>query len=264
MRAILVDDEPIMLGSFLRSSAGIEDLTVIGSFEYPEDALEFAETHSFEVAFLDVEMPEMSGIELAQRLRAMKPHLCVVFISAYEKYIRESNRLGADDYIVKPYTDETLELMMKRLRLLCRRQEKELFIRTFGVFGILRQGQPLAISGKAKEILALLVTKRGREISNEEIYSTVWEGREYDNVQMKVYYNALRRLKATLEELGLSGLLRSTAHGQLVNTELFDCDYYDWLDRNTTDRSRFQGEFLPEYSWGEYILADMLDMRGQL
>ena len=47
------------------------------------------------------------------------------------------------------------------------------------------------------------MVKRGREISNEEIYSTIWESREYSNVHMKVYYNALKRQKDSLEKYGI-------------------------------------------------------------
>ena len=103
------------------------------------------------------------------------------------------------------------------------------------------------------------MTRRGKEISNEEIYSTVWENRPYGNVEMTVYYNALRRLKQVLKEEHLEDLLISTKRGQLVNTALFDCDYYDWQDKNTGARDRFEGVFMSEYSWGEYILAGILN-----
>lgn len=76
---------------------------------------------------------------------------------------------------------------------------------------------------------------------------------------MSVYYNAVRRLKKTLEKEGLEDLLISTANGQLINTEMIDCDYYNWLDGKDDPRSSFDGEFLSEYSWGEYILAELTD-----
>jgi len=75
---------------------------------------------------------------------------------------------------------------------------------------------------------------------------------------MKVYYNALHRLKTALKEQGVSGLLCSTSRGQMFNTAMADCDYYDWQDKDLKERDRFEGEFLSEYSWGEYILADIL------
>ena len=76
---------------------------------------------------------------------------------------------------------------------------------------------------------------------------------------MSVYYNALRRLRAALKKAGLEGLLVRTPRGQMVDTRLFDCDYYDWKDGDPEHRALFEGEFLPEYSWGEYILAEIVN-----
>ena len=65
MKTIVVDDEPIMLTSFLVLSEGIEDIDIIGQFSRTDEALEFAEENQVELAFLDVRMPGMTGIELA-------------------------------------------------------------------------------------------------------------------------------------------------------------------------------------------------------
>ena len=103
-----------------------------------------------------------------------------------------------------------------------------------------------------------MVTRKGKEISNEEIYSTIWEDRPYSNANMAVYYNALRRLKDFLKEAELEELLISTARGQMINVDIVDCDYYSWKEKNSDFRSQFEGEFLSEYSWGERILSDIL------
>lgn len=259
MRAIIVDDEPLMLRRFVRLSEGIQDLNITGQFESAEQALDYAAKNPVDVAFLDIAMPITNGIELAKRLRKLHPDIVVVFVTAYDEYIRDFNQIGGDYYIIKPYTYETLQMTMERVRLLSARQQKDIYIQTFGRFLVLKEGKPVPLSGKPKEILALVVTRRGKEISNEEIYGTLWENRPYGNVEMTVYYNAIRKLKAVLKEAGLSELLLSTPRGQMVNTALFDCDYYSWQDKNMGERDRFEGQFLSEYSWGEYILAEMLN-----
>lgn len=258
MRAIIVDDEIIMLRSFMRLSEGISGLNVVEQFSYPEDALEYVETHAIDLAILDVRMPVINGIDLAKKIRQLRPEILIVFISAYDEYVRDSNLIGGDYYIVKPYKRETIEMMVKKMLLLSQRLRKDIYIQMFGRFTVLKHGNPIPLAGKAKEILALVACRRGKEISNEEIYSTVWEGREYSNYHMKVYYNALKRLKDVLEEEKLSELLLSTTRGQMINTELFDCDYYAWQDDNMEARDRFEGEFLSEYSWGEYILGGII------
>ena len=88
----------------------------------------------------------------------------------------------------------------------------------FGRFNVLKNGVPIALRGKAKEILALVATRCGKEISNEEIYSVIWEGREYSNVKMKVYYNALKKVKGNIRS-------RRTFRLVIVNTERTDVEY---------------------------------------
>lgn len=258
MRAIIVDDEPLMMRKFERLSEGIADLNLVGKFEDPRQALEFMEREAVEAAFLDIEMPVMDGITLAEKLRELRPDIIIVFITAYDEYIKEFNDIGGDYYIIKPYTRKVIENMMEKLRLLSSRQNKDVYIQTFGRFLVKRAGKPIRLTGKAKEILALIVTRHGKEISNEEIYSVIWEGRPYSNANMAVYYNALRRLKEFLREAGLSDLLISTTRGQLLNVDMVDCDYYSWKEKNSDLRSRFEGEFLTEYSWGERMLSDIL------
>jgi len=259
MRAIIVDDEQLMLRRFTRLSAGIEDLHLVGAFETAQEALEYAEENPLELAFLDVAMPLINGIELAKRLRAKRPDILIVFVSAYDEYIWDFNQIGGDYYIIKPYSRETLEMVMERIRLIAHRQRRKLYIQTFGRFLVLKGGEPVHLTGKAKEILALVVTKRGREISNEEIFNTIWEGRAYNNTNMSVFYNAIHRLRQALKDASIEELLISTPRGQMVDTSMFDCDYYAWQDGNVEQRDKFNGEFLSEYSWGEYILANILN-----
>ena len=258
MNAIIVDDEPLMLRKFMRLSNGIRDLLVTGQFESAEQAILFSKRNLVDIAFIDIELPQVSGLELAKELRNIDPNILIVFITAHDKYVWDFNQIGGDYYILKPYNRDTLISTIERLRLLFVRRYKKLYVQMFGRFMVYKEGKPLAITGKAKEILALIMVKRGKEISNEEIYSTIWESRPYSNIEMTVYYNALRRLKNVLKYNGLSELLVSTKRGQLINASMVDCDYYSWQDKRDDPRARFDGEFLSEYSWGESILADIL------
>ena len=247
-----------MVRKFMRMTEDVTDLNIIGSFTDSDDVLPFAQNHQIDVAFLDIEMPGMNGIELARRLRELRSDIMIVFVTAYESYVHESNVIGGDYYLLKPYSKDMILKMMDNLRLIAQRQSKDVYIQTFGRFLVKKNGRPIALTGKAKEILALVVTRRGKEISNEEIYRTLWEDRPCDNDSMSVYYNAIRRLRKSLKKEGLEGLLVSTTRGQTVNTALFDCDYYAWKDKHPDSRSSFEGEFLSEYSWSEYLISDFL------
>ncbi len=257
MKAIIVDDETIMIKSFLRVSSKIKNLEVLASFENGHSAIEYVSKHKVEIAFLDIEMKEIDGFKTAKLLRTISPSILIVFITAYDGYIRESNDIGADYYILKPYKEKTLSMMMQKMELLIKRQDKHIYIQMFGRFVVYKDKYPIRLVGKAKEILALIVTKCGKEISNEELYSTIWEGRTYDNEHMKVYYNALKRLKLTLQKYEIEDLLISTIRGQIINTEMVECDYYELKKNNANNTHNFEGEFLSEFSWGEYYLEEL-------
>ena len=55
-------------------------------------------------------------------------------------------------------------------------------------------------------------------------------------------------------------MLLSTPRGQMLNTDIVECDYYAWKNHKVQEKDKFEGEFLSEYSWGEYILAEILSM----
>lgn len=121
MRAIAIDDEPLMLRAFMRLTEDIHDLNIEGTFENAEDAIKFSEGHAFEIAFLDIKLPGMDGIECARKLREKQPGILIVFISAYDEFLWGSNQIGGDDYLVKPYKKETIEKTIEKMRLLVRK-----------------------------------------------------------------------------------------------------------------------------------------------
>jgi two-component SAPR family response regulator len=258
MRAIIVDDEPMMIKRFLRLSNDIPGFDIVATFDDPEEALKYVKENPVEAVLLDIEMPGMSGLALAKTMRKKREDIVIVFVTAHEGYIAESNKMGGDYYLLKPYTRDMIELMVDRICLIARRQYKDIYVQMFGRFVVFKNGTPIQLTGKAKEILALIISRCGREISNEEIYNTIWENRPYSNEKMTVYYNALKRLKSALSAESISDILISTTHGQIANVETFDCDYYAWREKSAELRDQFEGEFLSEYSWGEYILADIL------
>ncbi len=259
MKVILVDDEVWMLKRFEAECEGIEEVSLVGRFTDGMEALEYVRRNPVEAAFLDIAMPDVDGITLAQEMKKHNPGMVIMYVSAHVNHMPAAfQSLTADYFICKPYRKADIKVAIDKAVLLSVRMQKRIYIRCFGRFTVQVDGKPVVIGGKAKEILALVVTRRGKEISNEEIYSTVWENRAYSHENMVVFHNALRRLRAALEKAGISELLISNYRAQMVNTGLFDCDYYRWRDKNGGKYEAFEGEFLSEYTWGEYILADLV------
>lgn len=99
MRCLIVDDEPIARRGMVKLVGSRSELSVAGVAGSADEALAFLGENSVDLVFLDIEMPGLSGMELARRL----PERCqVVFTTAYSDYACESYDVDATDYLMKP------------------------------------------------------------------------------------------------------------------------------------------------------------------
>ncbi len=114
IKAIIADDED-QLRRYLRSQLSEVwlDLIICGEARNGQEALELIEKHHPDIAFLDIRMPGLSGIEVAKKIAGS---CWVVFVTAYDQYAVEAFEHEALDYLLKPVTNERLERTVKRLR----------------------------------------------------------------------------------------------------------------------------------------------------
>jgi DNA-binding LytR/AlgR family response regulator len=112
--AILAEDEPILLAQLKAKLAKLwPELEVIASVEDGAAALEALEDRTPDFMFLDIQMPEMTGLEVARHVGA-RSH--VVFVTAYDQYAIQAFETGAVDYVLKPVSDERLVVTLERLK----------------------------------------------------------------------------------------------------------------------------------------------------
>ncbi|MDD2555434.1 MAG: LytTR family DNA-binding domain-containing protein [Syntrophaceticus sp.] len=116
LKVAAADDERgvlLLLKSILSEMDGIQ---LAGVSENAADAIELVESQKPDLALLDIELPDMKGIELAEKLRQIKPDLYIVFITAYENYSLDAFRLYAYDYILKPIDQRRVKDTVTRIR----------------------------------------------------------------------------------------------------------------------------------------------------
>ncbi|HYV91211.1 MAG TPA: LytTR family DNA-binding domain-containing protein [Chitinophagales bacterium] len=101
----IVDDEPIAIEGLTRQLQAIEFLTLTASFKNPIEASNFLEANKVDLLFLDVSMPQLNGISLLKSL-SNKP--MVIFTTAYPIHAVEAFGLDALDYLLKPFSFESL------------------------------------------------------------------------------------------------------------------------------------------------------------
>ncbi|XLZ73040.1 LytTR family transcriptional regulator DNA-binding domain-containing protein [Massilia sp. SR12] len=112
--AVIADDEDLPRGDLRRMLAQAwPELAIVAECEDGGEALAAIAAHRPDVAFLDIRMPELSGLDVA---RASEGRCRVVFTTAYDAHAIEAFGLGALDYLLKPITPERLEQSVARLR----------------------------------------------------------------------------------------------------------------------------------------------------
>jgi len=119
LTAIIAEDEPILRAQ-LKTKLGKlwPELNVLADVGDGEAALQAITLHQPTLAFLDIQMPEMTGVEVARQLARNKDLRChVVFVTAFDQYAVEAFETGAIDYLLKPYSDERLAATIERLRV---------------------------------------------------------------------------------------------------------------------------------------------------
>jgi two-component system, LytTR family, response regulator LytT len=100
---IAIDDEPLALKLVTGYIEKTPGLKLTGKFDNPMDAVEFLAREKVDLIFVDVQMPDLSGIEFT---RSMVRGPKVIFTTAYEKYALEGFRLDVVDYLLKPFSYE--------------------------------------------------------------------------------------------------------------------------------------------------------------
>lgn len=116
LRVVCVDDEQSANINLQYDLKKYHEIGEIATFTNARKALEYVADHVVDVAFLDIRMPMMSGIELAKKIKEISPKVKVVFLSGEAKHMEEIEGIGAVAYLLKPYMDSELDEVVELLK----------------------------------------------------------------------------------------------------------------------------------------------------
>ncbi len=217
MKVVIIDDEYPALDE-MKYLMGVHDAEVIGAFTDPLQGLEFVEREKPDAVFLDIDMPEMDGIELGTRMQDIVPGITIVFVTAHSQYALEAFRAYPLDYLLKPIDEErlakTMQHILQHMKLQAKSGISALRIRCFGDFEV-RCGDATVrfATQKSRELLAFLLCNADRTIYKDELVSAL-----FGTPDVKRGLNHLRvtlyRLRNTLAASGIG------------KDELLICDDY--------------------------------------
>ncbi len=203
MNILLVEDED-RVADFVRRGLKAEGYSVEHAGD-GELALEFLQSRDFDVVILDLMLPGISGSEVCRKMRARGNKTPVLMLTALDSTDERvaGLRIGADDYLPKPFDFEEL---IARLEALHRR--KTGYMSKDGDERIVHKGlsfdqcalefyvdgEPVSLSSKERELAVLLLQNAGRALSRERILNAVW-GTQADPMTniVDVYIGRLRK-----------------------------------------------------------------------
>ena len=135
---------------------------------------------------------------------------------------------------------------------------KRISIRTFGYFDVFVNDVPVAFkSAKAKELLAILVDRRGGYVSARDAISYLWENEPANKVTLARYRKVAMRLKNELKENNIENMIITLDGKRRINQKIVDCDLYEYLEDKQKNQDMFNGSYMLNYSWCEYMQAEL-------
>lgn len=265
MRVICVDDALPIMEDTVAMCRKLPKITSVTGFTRPREALRWLEDHPVEIALLDIDMPDINGLVLAEKIKRRYPDAAVIFLTAFEQFAVQAIRQRASGYLLKPVT---LEDLQEEVEYACShirpRPSGHIVVQTFGDFEIFVDGETLSFRrAKSKELLAYLIDRNGSGVTRSDIYAALWGDRAYDRSGQKYLDVIVRTLRETLRAAGIDELLEVKSGLLRIRPQLLDCDLYRFMKNDPDAVNAYRGEYMRSYEWAMFD-ESLLDNRRTL
>ena len=231
IKAIVVDDEWYNLEEISGLVEKTGFMRVEKKYQNPVKALEEVTDISPQVAFIDVEMPEMDGITLAEKLLEKNPSMIVAFITAWDQYAVQAFDLNALDYVMKPIKLERFNRMIEKIRneirLKAPLQSIVLRIKCFGQLETSIGGIPVKWErAKAEELFAYLLMNHGRYVHKDTIIQDLWPEYNYAKA-LPILQTAICKIRSVFSQIKGEVMLDYTGGKYCLSISNAECDYFE-------------------------------------
>lgn len=264
MRILAVDDKAMPRKVLVRAISEADPEAEVVACASASEALALPDADAFDVAFVDIDMPGMNGIELAKELKRLNPHVNIVFATGFGEYMADAFALHSSGYLMKPITADGVAAELENLRFPAAVPAKDaagkLVVRCFGNFEVFADGNAVAFGrAKTKELLAFLVDRKGAVVSLNEVEAAIWEeplnGRGASSSYLRTLVADLRQ---TLAACGHGDVLVKRRGVIGIDMDRIACDYYDFLAGNPLGINAWHGEYMDQYAWAETTKAALI------
>ena len=251
MNIIIVDDEISSLQTFLTEIIDIKDIEYKFFYDNKDNIISYVKDNKIKSAFLDINMPNINGIDLACELIKIDPNFKIVFVTGLNTTKNDlpseivNNVLG---FIYKPYDYNDIKHYINIIGNTLVKLE----VTMFNSFDCFINGNVVNFSSsKSKELFALLLTYDGKILEMNDAISQLWPDKDIEKSK-KLYRDAVWRLRKTLDEIKFNCV--TFKRGELIlNKNNIECDYWDYLKGN---KSKYNELFCKSYDWAiDYSIA---------
>ncbi len=259
MRILCLDDEPLALKLLASTVETVKPDAEVLPFKKQTELLEEAEKNGCDVAFLDIHMRGMNGVEVAKRLKEINPKLNIIFVTGFSDYKADAMDMRASGYIMKPVSEEEVERELSDLRFpIIPKDDALLRVQCFGNFDVFTpDGKPVHFDrSRAKEIFAYLVHRHGSSCSSREIAAALFEDEPYDKKQQSYLQTLIAVMMKNLKAVGAESVIHKDYNSMAVNTKLLDCDYYRFAELDAGAVNAYSNEYMSQYYWAEFMFDD--------
>ena len=247
MKILLVDDEELQLLRLENEAKKVlPNDTEIFKFSNPLEAHKLSKEKKIDIAFLDIEMPGLNGIQLARELKKINPQVNIIFVTAYDRYALDAYKIHASGYLTKPVKADKIREELDGLRYPVKMTgEKKIQIKCFGNFEVFHDGEPLKFSyQKAKELFAYLVDREGSAININELNAVLWEEDHSSYLR-----NLIADIQQTLRSVDAGEVFIKRHNECYIDVNTVDCDAYEYKKGNPNAIRMYRGEYMIQYSW---------------
>ncbi len=202
---IVIDDEIHNLNELCRLINETEFMSVKGRYQSPLKALDEIGNISPQVAFVDIDLPEMDGITFADRVLELNPSVLIVFVTAYNQYAIQAFEINALDYIMKPISVKRFDIMVKRIRqqldIKAMSAGSKLTVNMFGKLDVKIGDEPILWKrSTAEEVFAYLMVNYGSFVHKESIIESILPDYEF-SAALSILKTSICRIRSVFSSL---------------------------------------------------------------
>lgn len=263
MKILAIDDERLSLNRLVEVLEKLVPNAQIVPLRRYDDFMEYREKSDFDAAFIDIELGNRTGIELAAELKKYSPQCSIIFVTSYSEYAFDALKIRPIGYVMKPFTEEEIMEELDQLRFVPENlsEAEKLRVQTFGNFMLFTpDGQTVRFSRSiSKEIFAYLVDKRGEFVTTRNIACDVLGTEEFDTTVSKKISQYIADLIKDLKKVGSDRAIIKSTRRISVDPKKINCDLTKLLSGDIRAINTFKGEYMIDYSWAQSgSTADLL------